>query len=152
MGTGPWSRNAIGTLRLLANSSACAAATLAALYLGTAQVYGGVSTAAGTVIGDPIYAPVPQSTSATLIEVNGPGVLLVLALPIIFTAIPLALRPSRWHRLAEVAAVVLLAMFVILGVASLGMFFVPAALLAAAAAVLGRRERPADVSDQPELT
>ncbi len=92
--------------------------------------------AAVAVIALPLYAQESstssgdvQSGSATVLSVVGPQVLLALLVPVLDAALPLAARGRAWQPLS-VASVVVLAVFVVLGSASIGWFFVPALVLA----------------------
>ena len=64
---------------------------------------------------------------ATLLDVNGPEVLFVLSIPILFAFSPLAFRKQR--RAALLGAGTLMLCFCILGAASVGMLYLPTALL-----------------------
>ena len=63
--------------------------------------------------------------------------------PIVLAASPLALRRSRWRRVAEAGAATLLAAFGVLGGFSVGLFYLPSAASMLGAAVLGRPRRRA---------
>jgi len=95
--------------------------------------------AAVAVIALPLYAQESststggvRSGSATVLSVVGPQVLLTLLVPVLGAALPLAARGRAWQPLS-VASAVVLAVFVALGSASIGWFFVPALVLAAIA-------------------
>ena len=77
--------------------------------------------------------------TATLIEVNGSGVVILLALPVLFTAV-IALVRRRRAVLLSALCTALLAAFVLLGFASIGMFYLPA-LIVAAVGVIARALR-----------
>jgi hypothetical protein len=74
------------------------------------------------------------TTSRTLIEANGTGVLYVLAVPVLLTAAPL-LAGKRWGGVAAAVSACLLAVGVFLAILTIGLFFVPALALAIVAAV-----------------
>ncbi len=76
-----------------------------------------------------------RSTSGqTLIEVNGPWVLALLAVPVLVAALPMFFRGPAWRTTSFVSALLLVGC-VIAGIASFGMFFVPAAIAAVVAVV-----------------
>ena len=85
-----------------------------------------------------LVAPSYQTTSSssagtystgtqTLIEVNGRGVLITLGIPVAVAALALVPIPSGRRVLTGISAFLLLG-FVVLGAASIGMFYLPAAL------------------------
>jgi hypothetical protein len=82
---------------------------------------------------------VPEYGSATLVDENGSGVLVVMAVPaVISLAVWLALwlKCTRGGTVSGIVAwtcVSLLAMFCVVGLASIGMFVIPVALLLAGA-------------------
>ena len=65
------------------------------------------------------------SSRVSLLSNEGPGVLIVVALPAVLVALPLLLRSERARRRARVVIVVLLGVLVVLGALSIGLFFVP---------------------------
>jgi hypothetical protein len=98
-----------------------------ALYLLFAPTYG----KAVTVIGPDTSARGVVSTRVTgyvtSLEVNGPRILITLAIPIVVAVSPLAIRKHR--RRALLAAGALTLAFCILGALSIGWFYLPTALL-----------------------
>lgn len=81
---------------------------------------------------------VTESVShTTLVQSQGPGVLIVLAIPVVLTLAPL-LVPPRLRRTVGLVCAVLLAALVILGALTIGIWFMPA-LIATLVASLGRR-------------
>jgi hypothetical protein len=90
-----------------------------------------------------------SSGSATLVGVNGPGVLLVAAAPLAATVLVAALLSARpRHRAARMAAwapVGLLAGLAVLGLASVGAFLLPVVVALAVAVDAG----PAPATAQP---
>lgn len=72
----------------------------------------------------------------TLVEHEGLGVLVLLTAPVTVAAVPFAFSPRR-RRAARIVAATLLGAFVVLGAASIGMFFLPAAVFMTVAAALG---------------
>lgn len=78
----------------------------------------------------------------TLLEVDGPGVLVPLLIPVILSALPLVRLASASRRCLAVISAVLLLGFVVVGVLSVGLFYAPSAmamLVAAALSIVGRR-------------
>ncbi len=60
----------------------------------------------------------------TLAGVNGPGVYLVLAIPVLMASLPLLVR----GRAVRLVSALLLMGFVVVGLASVGLFYVPSAI------------------------
>ena len=94
------------------------------------------------------------SVSASMIEINGPGVLIPLLVPVALTAIGLLNvltwdgRNSRSSILLWVS-VVLLIVFCVLAMFSIGMFYLPAALtLLVSAVIMSGRTRPKLAKDE----
>ncbi|HEU4642597.1 MAG TPA: hypothetical protein VFS44_09090 [Gemmatimonadaceae bacterium] len=111
---------------------AWAAAVAAYFLLGPAYRW---ATSAIHVSAEQAPTRVEATGTATLLAVNGPRALIALLLPVLLTALPLlARRPATRRRLAGAAAV-LLGVFVLLGAASVGLFYLPAALALVLAAV-----------------
>jgi hypothetical protein len=108
-----------------------------------AGVWGSGLIVAGFVV--PRYRTTSESTtgevtygSDTLVGVNGPGVVVVLAVPFVVTVLvgcALLLRAHRGALLAAWTLTVMLAMFTLLAMMSIGFFVVPvtAALIVACA-------------------
>jgi len=91
--------------------------------LPTLPIYGVVrdaQTAAG--------AEFRNAGRATLVAVNGPGVYLLLAIPLLAAALPVLPWPARLQRSAATAGVAIACAFVVLGMASVGLFFLPCPL------------------------
>ena len=81
---------------------------------------------------------------ATLLDVNGPRVYLILAVPVAAALLTLLPWPPRLQRLSTLLGALLAGAFVLLGLASVGLFFLPsAAALIVAAAVAESPSRPA---------
>ena len=81
---------------------------------------------------------------ATLVAVNGPRVYLILAVPVLASALAALPWPPKVRRPAAIAGAVTAGAFVVLGMASVGMFFLPSALgLIALAQATDRSSRPA---------
>jgi hypothetical protein len=72
----------------------------------------------------------------TLLAGEGPGVILPLAVPVLVCAVPL-LAPARYRRAAAWGSAAVLAIGVVVSLLSVGVFFVPSAILLAIGA--GRR-------------
>lgn len=79
-----------------------------------------------------------QTTYSTLLETVGPPVLLPLLIPMVLTALPLLLR-GRIRTIVAVATTAGLAIFIAIGSASIGWFYVPALAAAVAAIVASRK-------------
>ena len=72
---------------------------------------------------------------ATLVDVNGPRVLPLLALPIALAGPGLALNWSTWHTTGRAISAELLAAFALVTGFSIGPCYVPSALVMVAAAL-----------------
>lgn len=79
-----------------------------------------------------LILPEPDSSSATLVEAVGWAGALVTLVPAVLLLVPL-LVPERLRSAARVGAGVVLTAFVLLGIATIGAFFVPTLVLAWAA-------------------
>jgi hypothetical protein len=81
-----------------------------------------------------------SSRSTTLVQSDGWGALIPLAIPVVLAGVPPAFRRSRWRGVVLAAASVLLLAFVVLSAASIGLFYLPVAGAMVAAAIIdGRR-------------
>jgi len=69
--------------------------------------------------------PVHHVQRTTLAEVNGPGSYLLLAIPVIVAGMPLLFR----SRAVRILSAVLLMGWVVIGVASIGLFYIPSAII-----------------------
>ena len=102
-------------------------ATVVALFFLFGPVYG---TSTGeysvTAPGGQVMSPQFKGHASGL-EVNGPHIAFVLVIPIILALLPLAVR--KHQRLSFIVAGVLLLAFCIVGAMSVGMFYLPSALL-----------------------
>ncbi|HET8615871.1 MAG TPA: hypothetical protein VFL94_10125 [Actinomycetales bacterium] len=94
----------------------------------------------------PAYSSTSQSsdgpsvtTTTTLLEQQGPGVLGILAVPLVLMLVPLYVRGGarRWVSLACTA---LLFVGALLGLASIGMFYLPAVVCSIAATTAAMNE------------
>ncbi len=83
-----------------------------------------------------------SSRSTTLVQSDGWGALVPLAIPVLLAGVPPAFRRSRWRGVALAAASVLLLAFVVLSAASIGLFYLPVAGTMVAAAIRGRWWQP----------
>lgn len=83
----------------------------------------------------------PEVTSSqTMLAVVGPWLFVVLLAPVLFAALPLFARGRAWAVLSVVSAI-LLGGFVLLSLLTIGIFFVPGAVLSVIAACLPARPR-----------
>jgi hypothetical protein len=64
----------------------------------------------------------------TLASVNGAAVYMTIAVPVIAAALVILPLSGRSRRAADIASVLIVAGFVLLGMMSVGMFFIPTAL------------------------
>jgi hypothetical protein len=80
-----------------------------------------------------------SSRSTTLPETEGWDVLGLLAIPVVLAGAPLMLGSTRLRRPALVVSSALLLVFAALGAASIGLFYLPAAVAMVVAAVLDAR-------------
>jgi len=117
--------------------SSIAAAGLAAWRLATLLSYAGITTSRSI----PDHIVVQRAGAAPLPVVEGPALYVLLAIPVLIALMPLVVRRSRMRAFGEVFAAIMLGTFVILGIASIGRFFIPAAVLSAATAALGWLEQ-----------
>ena len=90
-----------------------------------------------------LFGPVYRPTGATLIEVNGLSAALLVVIPVALTAITLnaTLPNPAYPRLILIlrwAAFVLMLLFCIVSMLSIGLFYLPAAVAALIAAIFGR--------------
>jgi hypothetical protein len=84
----------------------------------------------------------PQQVShPTLLETNGPSIFVPLLIPVALTALPLLIR-GRARTPVSVATTVALVVFVVIGSASIGWFYVPALAAAVAAVVFSMENHP----------
>lgn len=88
-----------------------------------------------------------QVTHPTLLEINGPSIFVPLLIPVVLTGLPLLIR-GRARTPVSVVATVGLAIFVVIGSASIGWFYIPA-LTAAVAAVVSSLDRQPRLQVRP---
>lgn len=114
----------------------------AALFLAAWPTYQGESVAAVSPGGVPSE---PVRFTATFIEVNGVSALLLILAPVLLTALAALaamLMPveRRWRGALVMTSAVLLLGFCAAGIASVGMFFLPATIALFYSAVMGLRK------------
>lgn len=99
-----------------------------------APVYRSFST--GTVVDSGQTFPLGSTAeTGTLASANGTSVYFLLAIPVLLAAAPLfTMRPYHQFALNAVASVMLVALTVV-GAASIGLFYLPAALLLVIASI-----------------
>ncbi len=85
-----------------------------------------------------------HSSSVSMFQVNGAWVLVVVAVPVLVALVPVLVH----HRAARIVSAVLLWIGCVLGMLSVGMFFVPAAILMTIAASQGE---PVPVPPMPPI-
>ena len=112
-----------------------------ALWLVVGPVYQGVSETAVTPAG---VASESSRVTATLIELNGWSVLPLLLVPVVLTALALmSVRTTRvrlaMRRVLSWVSAVLLLGFCAVGIFSIGLFYLPAAIALVVSAVMGSR-------------
>jgi hypothetical protein len=79
--------------------------------------------------------------TSTLLEVQGAGVLGILAVPIVLTLLPYLIRsPSRARAQLTIACTVLLGLGALLALASIGFFYLPALVCSVAASTAALRD------------
>jgi len=75
-----------------------------------------------------------QARRATLSSVDGPSIYYILAIPVILAGVPVLLR----FRTARIVSAVLLTGYVVIGAASIGLFYLPSAITM----ILAASEKP----------
>ena len=107
------------------------------------------------LVGLPTYSQVSDTMStdgseihtagrATLVAVNGPRVYSILAIPVLAAALVVLPWPGKLRRPIAVVGAVIATAFVVLGMLSVGMFFLPSAVaLIALATAVEPSSRPA---------
>ncbi|MBN9150875.1 MAG: hypothetical protein J0H56_05580 [Micrococcales bacterium] len=83
--------------------------------------------------------------TATLLDVNGPGILILFSIPVIAAGVPLFVHGRTWTVLSIVAAAVL-GLWVVAGLLTIGIYFIPAFVTGIIAACLSRQPRSAQAS------
>ena len=85
--------------------------------------------------------PAQEYCSGSLVDVNGTGALIVLAFPVVFSVLGvMALRAGK--RRPAWLTVLLLFAFCVLGLASVGIFYLPSLILLAIAVALSPKVQP----------
>jgi hypothetical protein len=69
--------------------------------------------------------PVHPASHATLSDVNGPGIYFLLAIPVAIAGLPLLFRSQA----VRILSAVLIAAWVVAGAASVGLFYIPSAVM-----------------------
>ena len=85
----------------------------------------------------------------SLLSSEGPGMIIVVAIPVLLAALPLMLRGGQAAHRTRVGIVVMLGVVVMLGAASIGVFFVPT-LIAMVGAVAARTTTGAIAGSPPD--
>ncbi len=142
----PWSRTAATALSFALVWSALL--VVGALVL---PAYGTSSQSATADMGDGTGAqtitPVTTGTE-TLVGVNGPGVLIVVGIPLIVTMLVAAALAFRRRRLGWVLTSIL-GFFTLLAMMSIGIFILPTVLALVVACAATERRRVAHPADDP---
>ena len=114
------------------------------MYLLKAPLYSSVVTSVATSASGARQTPHAEVSRSTLLEVNGPRVLLPFAIPALLCLLALA-APAQVGRAAAAAAGVLVGLFSLLAAWTIGLYFLPAALslLVGAIPPVRARARPA---------
>ena len=116
--------------------AAFVAAAIGALVAAFAPTYTGCTTTAGSAV--------EVCSHETAFAVNGAWVLVVVSVPVLVTLVPVLIR----RRPARIVSAVLLWIGCALGMLSVGMFFLPAAILMTIAAA---QPSPAPVPPMPPV-
>jgi hypothetical protein len=69
--------------------------------------------------------PAHPASHATLSDVNGPGTYFLLAIPLVISGLPLLLR----LRAVRIVSAVLITSWIVVGAASIGLFYIPSAVM-----------------------
>lgn len=132
------------TAAAIASFALAALASVAFVFLpviGGQERSGGLSAESGRVTIGPSGSPAAQSaegdsSGSTLPERQGLGIVGVLAIPVVISGVAAALSGVRQRRVVQGVAAALLVGWVLLGLASVGLFYVPSALAMVIAARL----------------
>lgn len=89
--------------------------------------------------------------SVSLLENEGVSVLAVMALPVVFVAAPLAFWREKHTRRALSVATTALGVFIVLGMVTVGLFFLPTFLLMLASVLTLRRHQIDEDASSPSL-
>lgn len=122
----------------LANVVAFVLALISSLLLLVIPLYNSVGSSAVTDGSGNAPSITTKVSQTTLLEENGPGVLVILGAPVLVTLLPLLVRRERRRSLLFVAAGLLTALCILTGF-SIGLFFVPTAVAMWIAASLSYR-------------
>jgi hypothetical protein len=117
-------------------------ALAASTYLLFEPTVGTVSTSVASGLSGPAVPSRDLYSSSSLLATQGSSVLLPLLIPVVLSALPLFGRSPRWHFILGAGAAALLGLFCLLGILSVGFFYVPSlvALIVALALQTGRSE------------
>lgn len=96
----------------------------------------------GSVVNNVSSETVTKSNK-TLVDQLGKGIAVALAIPVLISAVPLFLQRTPARKLSQRLAAGLLVIGVMLGAASVGMFYIPSALAMVVAAARPRNFIPA---------
>lgn len=90
------------------------------------------TTSSTTIAEHPVNRSLVEQGHTTMLLVNGPSVLLALAIPVLIALTPLVFPTRAMHLTAAIA----IAVFCLLGGFSIGLFYIPSAVLIAVAGLL----------------
>lgn len=93
---------------------------------------------------------VETSGQESLLSSEGPGVLVVVAIPIVLVALPLMFRSAKAAHRSRVTVAVVLGVLVILGAASIGLLFVPTLIAMIGSVVVRKRKKRPTPTSPPE--
>lgn len=134
----PWSHRTTGALAVAALAWTVAAGSyLLFAPLGTSSSSSMTASDGGTVILD------STTSNETLVDREGTGVLVVVLIPI-GLALVAALARRRWAMPTRIGAGVTLTVLCVLGMLSIGVFYLPAAILLLVAGLKTNRQPQAD--------
>jgi len=143
--TKPWTRTASIALAIAA---AWSVLLVAAAFVAPAYSTSSGSASMDTTSGATTTTEVTTG-SATLVAVNGPGVLVVIALPLVVTLL-VALSLATGHRRVGWVLTAILCLVNVLALLSVGIFFVPVTLALIVACASSERRRVAHPADGPD--
>lgn len=112
-----------------------AAALLGSFWLAVAPYYSGFAGSV-TISGAGTASVIAAPRSSSFLSVNGPGVLLLLALPVIVAFVPFSFRQCGTRPVAQALCAVVLASQAFFGMSGYGLFFAPSAALMLVAGIL----------------
>lgn len=115
------------------------------LHLLTAPAYEAITSSAVTTPDGSTGFGSGVVTRATVLEVNGPGALVPLTFPLVVSAIALIaafIASSRWSSRTAGLAAAVVAVFSLMGAMTIGVYYIPVALLLLLGAVLPQHGCP----------